>query len=269
MTKQQAGRVMQELLNSEREYFTDLGMLQRLYVKPLSEGVKTKGFFLTERDLGDLFSNFDDIFKLNLDLLRFVVCDVCCRCFYFGQTDIWKWSQRKKKSRWTQDSCFWTLPTSFKCMQCKLLLCFVCRLFFTVLFCFGKVLCECERGEKANGESCGDEQAVCGVLREDARAQRAQGARHWLVPHQAAAETVPVPAAAQRTAGSAARPAKRAVCQAAAGPQSHVSHRRNSEQHAQEHPKGVSFLSKAVCLKFNKKKHKAQRVTAAVGLAVV
>jgi hypothetical protein len=28
-----AGRVMQELLNSEREYFTDLGMLQRLYVK--------------------------------------------------------------------------------------------------------------------------------------------------------------------------------------------------------------------------------------------
>jgi hypothetical protein len=33
---------MQELLNSEREYFTDLGMLQRLYVKPLTEGVKTK-----------------------------------------------------------------------------------------------------------------------------------------------------------------------------------------------------------------------------------
>ena len=29
-----------------------------------------QGFFLTERDLGDLFSNFDDIFKLNLDLLR-------------------------------------------------------------------------------------------------------------------------------------------------------------------------------------------------------
>lgn len=25
---------------------------------------------MTERDLGDLFSNFDDIFKLNLDLLR-------------------------------------------------------------------------------------------------------------------------------------------------------------------------------------------------------
>lgn len=33
---------MQELLNSEREYFTDLGMLQRLYVKPLTEGVKSK-----------------------------------------------------------------------------------------------------------------------------------------------------------------------------------------------------------------------------------
>jgi hypothetical protein len=98
-----AGRVMQELLNSEREYFTDLGMLQRLYVKgkccasvsllssdsvrsehgggsvlslslnscqPLTEGARNKGYFLTERDLGDLFSNFDDIFKLNLDLLR-------------------------------------------------------------------------------------------------------------------------------------------------------------------------------------------------------
>ena len=45
-------------------------MLQRLYVKPLTDGSKTKGFFLTERDVADLFSNFDEIFKLNLDLLR-------------------------------------------------------------------------------------------------------------------------------------------------------------------------------------------------------
>ena len=67
---EKAGKVMQEMLNSEREYFTDLGMLQRLYVKPLTEGARTRGYFLTERDLGDLFSNFDDIFKLNLDLLR-------------------------------------------------------------------------------------------------------------------------------------------------------------------------------------------------------
>lgn len=67
---EKAGRVMQEILSSEREYFTDLGMLQRLYVKPLTDGSKTKGFFLTERDVADLFSNFDEIFKLNLDLLR-------------------------------------------------------------------------------------------------------------------------------------------------------------------------------------------------------
>lgn len=62
--------IAKEILSTEQSYVTSLMVLREAYITPIKNSVGTKDEILNAEQANILFSNIDDIFKVNKELLK-------------------------------------------------------------------------------------------------------------------------------------------------------------------------------------------------------
>lgn len=62
--------IAKEILSTEQSYVTSLMVLREAYITPIKNSVGTKDEILNVEQANILFSNIDDIFKVNKELLK-------------------------------------------------------------------------------------------------------------------------------------------------------------------------------------------------------